>query len=87
MNEENWHLGFSTLLGQEFLVKCHVITSLFGKKQAWEIAFYFFPFLVYVLKSRTHLLAGYYMRREMESQLGFQKTWPINGFHLQMRVQ
>lgn len=83
MKEENWHLGFSTLLGQESLVKCHVIASLFGKKQAWEKAFYFFPFLTYVSKSRTHLFAGYYVRREMESQ----KQWLINGFHLQMRVQ
>lgn len=55
MKEENQHEIFSTLLGQEFLVKCHVIASLFGKKLVYEKAFYFFPFPMYILKSRTHL--------------------------------
>ena len=27
MKEENQHLGINTLLGQEFLVKCHVIAD------------------------------------------------------------
>lgn len=31
MKEGNRHSGFSTLLGQEFLVICHVIPTLFGK--------------------------------------------------------
>lgn len=59
MKEENRHSGFSTLLGQEFLAKCHVIASLFGKELAWEKAFSFFPFLTYILKSGTRLFTGY----------------------------
>lgn len=58
MKEENQHSGFSTLLGQEFLVECHVIASLFNKKLAREKAVYFFPFPMCILKPRTHLFTG-----------------------------
>ena len=81
MKEENRYLGISTLLGQEFLVQCHVIASLFDKKKnlAWEKGFYFFPFLMCILEPGTHLFTGYYMRREMENQFRSQKIgnqWP-----------
>lgn len=61
------HSGFSTLLGQEFLAKCHVIASLSSKKSAWVRAFYLLYFCVFILKSRVHLITESYLRREIES--------------------
>lgn len=72
---------------RNFVVKCHVLASLFGMKElTWEKASCLSPFPVCIWKSRTRVFMGCCMGGGMESQLSFQKE-PRGGFHLQRRAQ
>lgn len=74
------HSGFSTLLGREFLAKCHVFASFSSKKSAQVKTLHLIYFCVFILKSRVHLVTGSYLRREIEISASSNKQTPNQWF-------